>query len=149
MGISERAALLLIDLDGFKGVNDTLGHRAGDELLQQFASNLVAACRRDDLIARLGGDEFAVFARRLDSLDDVQAIADRVHQAIGSVALKDTTLSVTASIGVCAVEGDGTAGSVSVAQLLQRADRAMYLAKANGRALTVFLNEGESTVQPE
>jgi diguanylate cyclase (GGDEF)-like protein len=139
----ERAAVLLLDLDGFKEVNDMLGHRAGDELLRKFASKLVTACRGGDVIARFGGDEFVIFARHLTDLDEVQVIANRIHQAICSLDLEDNSLVVTASIGVCPVEGDVRAGSLSVTQMLQRADRAMYRAKANGRAQTVFSNEGE------
>lgn len=136
----EQTAVLLIDLDGFKNVNDSLGHRAGDTLLQSFASKLPGACRRGDVIARLGGDEFVVFARHLVSRDELHTVANRIHRAIDCIGLADESLTVSASIGICLVPGSTGASKhrVSVSAMLQSADRAMYQAKANGRAQTVF-----------
>lgn len=134
----ELAAVLLIDLDGFKEVNDVLGHGAGDVLLQHFASKLGTACRRGDAIARLGGDEFVVFARQLDSLDNIHEITVRIHDAIAALEVEDGSLRVTASIGVCLLAVGAEERHLHVAEILQRADRAMYQAKAGGRARTVF-----------
>jgi diguanylate cyclase (GGDEF)-like protein len=139
----ELAAILLIDLDGFKEVNDVHGHGAGDALLQRFAAGLSAACRRGDVIARLGGDEFVVFARHVGSLDDVREIANRVHDAIVAQVGEDESLQVTASIGVCPLAVGAEERDLLVSQMLQRADRAMYRAKADGRARTVFSTEVE------
>lgn len=136
------SAVLLIDLDGFKEVNDLLGHGVGDELLRKFAGNLVNACRREDVIARLGGDEFVVFVRHLRNLDDALIIANRIHQANYTIDLDDKSLLVTASIGICPIDGSANAEILPVTQLLQKADRAMYRAKSNGRAQTVFATEG-------
>ncbi|TDY22036.1 diguanylate cyclase (GGDEF)-like protein [Paraburkholderia sp. BL6665CI2N2] len=139
----EQTAVLLIDLDGFKNVNDSLGHRAGDTLLQSFASKLPGACRRGDVIARLGGDEFAVFARNLCGLDELHAVANRIHQATDCIGPTDWSLDVSASIGICPVPGStgATRHRVPVSAMLHSADRAMYQAKANGGAQTVFSYE--------
>jgi diguanylate cyclase (GGDEF)-like protein len=136
----EQTAVMLIDLDGFKNVNDSLGHRAGDALLQNFASRLSGACRHGDVIARLGGDEFVVFARNLGGLDELHTVANQIHQAIDCIEFADESLTVTASIGICPVPSRTGANKrqVSVSAMLQSADRAMYEAKANGRAQTVF-----------
>lgn len=137
----EQAAVLLIDLDGFKEVNDVLGHAAGDLLLRRFAKELVGVCNRGDAIARLGGDEFVVLARQMDSIDDARIIADRIHQAIHFVDTADDSLVVTASIGICPLEGGAGNKKLSVLTLLQKADRAMYRAKANGRGQTMFAED--------
>jgi len=140
------SAVLLIDLDGFKEINDKLGHGVGDELLRKFAANLVGACRHGDVIARLGGDEFVIFVRHLRSLDDAQTIANRIHQASYAIDFEGESLVVTASIGICPMEGSTKEKILPVTQLLQRADRAMYRAKSNGRAQTVFSEESEIPV---
>lgn len=138
----EKAALLLIDLDGFKDVNDSLGHASGDGLLQDFARNLVRETRRGDAVARLGGDEFVVFARQIADKAQVGAIADRIHAAIESIdAIDGQAVLVTASIGICLASETDRAHPLDVRQMLQRADRAMYLAKARGRRQTAFEDE--------
>ena len=119
----EATVVCLLDLDGFKAVNDAAGHAAGDRVLQQVARVLTATLREPDVVARLGGDEFAVLAAA-PSPEGAEAVAHRVRQAV-SDACGDR--GVRASVGVTAVlPGD------DVHELLSRADAAMYRAKAAG-----------------
>jgi diguanylate cyclase (GGDEF)-like protein len=120
--------LLMVDLDGFKAVNDRLGHEAGDRLLVAVAERLVRAARFNDLVARLGGDEFVLMVEALEAKSQAQQLADAVLSAIASpFALGGEVAQIGASIGIATgSDGDGDA-------LLRRADRAMYAAKAAGR----------------
>ncbi|TYP86550.1 diguanylate cyclase domain-containing protein [Blastococcus xanthinilyticus] len=121
-------AVLFVDLDDFKTVNDTLGHAAGDELLRTVAARLSADVRADDVVARLGGDEFALL---LPEADDARLheVADRLLAAFRvPVELAGRPVTVTASIGGALAEPGCTAG-----QLLHRADTAMYAAKRAGK----------------
>lgn len=137
----ERIAILLIDLDGFKQVNDKYGHGVGDTLLRQFARGLKARTRRGDTPCRLGGDEFVVLARHVRSQEDVQAIADGIHSILGEIRTIDGhPVSVSASIGACLVPtGIGEQGA-DIPAFIRHADRAMYLAKTWGKNQTVFTN---------
>ncbi len=122
------AALLLLDLDGFKAVNDTLGHAAGDRLLTQVGARLAAAVRGGDLAVRLGGDEFAVLAE-VPTAADAERLAHHLTARLSPPILVDgLRLSVEASIGVAVAGVD--AGDIG--ELLQAADVAMYQAKATG-----------------
>jgi diguanylate cyclase (GGDEF)-like protein/PAS domain S-box-containing protein len=121
------AALLLIDLDRFKEVNDTLGHHYGDVLLQQMAERLGTVLRDSDTVARLGGDEFAVLLPHIPTIDDAIAVAGKIRAAIEAPFLVEgLTMDVDASIGLAAYPDH--AGNPD--ELLQRADVAMYAAKA-------------------
>jgi len=117
-------ALFFVDLDGFKSVNDTLGHRGGDKLLAQVAASLQAAVRGDDSVGRYGGDEFLVLACVRDAAA-ARKLGDHLLQAVAATA---GALPVTASIGLALVPDDGA----NTAQLIHRADEAMYLAKRRG-----------------
>ena len=120
-------ALLLVDLDHFKEINDTLGHPVGDDLLREVADRLTACLRPGDVVCRLGGDEFAVFALRDESPDGLQAAA-RVLAALEDTFLVDgARLDVDASVGVALHPEHGSDLDV----LLQRADIALYAAKAD------------------
>jgi diguanylate cyclase (GGDEF)-like protein len=124
------AALMFIDLDHFKDVNDTLGHAAGDDLLIEVARRLRAATRSSDLVARLGGDEFLILMVSHDIRAEVDRVRDRLLQAIAHpVVLGTTEVSVTPSLGVSLYPGDG--GDIET--LLRNADLAMYTAKDRGR----------------
>ena len=122
-------AVLFLDLDGFKGVNDRFGHAEGDELLKAVAARLVACVRAEDSVARLGGDEFAVL---VEGVDDVAELDVLCHRLLGSlrreVVIHGHEVVVGASIGVAVADADDDA-----AGLLRNADMAMYRAKALGK----------------
>jgi diguanylate cyclase (GGDEF)-like protein len=122
---------LFIDLDNFKSINDTLGHRAGDELLQAVAARLTAVVRDADALGRLGGDEFVVIAEELSAADGPEQLAERLLDALVPPfelgAGDRTSLTVTASIGIASGEGR------TADELLRDADIAMYRAKWDGR----------------
>ena len=120
------AAVVLLDLDRFKEVNDTLGHASGDLLLRRLATRLRASVGEVDTIARLGGDEFGLVLAGTSSAEDVERALDRVVVAVeDEIELAGLPLSVEGSMGVALVPGDGD----DAEQLLQRADVAMYMAK--------------------
>ena len=120
-------AVMMIDLDGFKEVNDTLGHETGDQLLRHVAARLAHHLRAGDLIARLGGDEFAVCLPSITGMDDAAQTARRLLQALQDpVHLDAISLTVHASVGIAGYPDHG----LDTATLLQRADVAMYQAKS-------------------
>lgn len=131
----ERAALVLIDLDRFRSVNDTLGHLAGDRLLLQIAARLRQALPRDAEAARLGGDEFAVLLPVADSLTSAQRVARGLVAALGSpLDLDGLTLVLEASAGVAVYPDHAT----DAEGLLRRADVAMYQAKRDRSGVEVY-----------
>ncbi len=134
----ERMAVLYIDLDGFKQVNDTLGHKAGDELLLSFAARLARAVRPADLAGRLGGDEFAVLLHDTSEAE-ASAVADRIVQlALVPFDLGEHHVQLSATVGI-AVGTDLAASTASLTPLdalLQQADAAMLYAKRSGKART-------------
>lgn len=123
-------ALLFIDLDRFKSINDTLGHHAGDEFLIE-ASRRISECKRShDLLARLGGDEFVVLVDKFNTLDDVEVVAQRIVDSISSVfVIEDKEVFSGASIGVAEI----TVDYLNPDDVLRDADAAMYQAKNLGR----------------
>ena len=127
---SQSFALLFLDLDRFKVVNDTLGHEIGDLLLQQVAHRLQRCLREEDTIARIGGDEFIVLIHEINHENDASIVADKLITALDQpFIVEGHDLYVTASIGVARYPLNGT----SPHQLVTRADSAMYLAKAQGK----------------
>lgn len=123
-------AILFIDLDGFKSINDRLGHGTGDRVLKHLASRLQNGLREGDKIGRLGGDEFAVIQYGNDQPTEAMALATRLIELIGTpFSLDNHQLVIGASIGIAVAEGDYQ----DSAQLLRAADLAMYRAKADGR----------------
>ncbi len=124
-------ALMLIDLDHFKTVNDTLGHQVGDELLKSVAQRLSQSVRASDIVARLGGDEFVVVLPEIDSPTMASAIAGKIQRALADVShsVGAHTLYATPSIGISLFPADGCDGQT----LLRNADMAMYHAKDAGR----------------
>ena len=130
--LQEHKALgvLFIDLDGFKGVNDSLGHHAGDALLGEVAMRLRGCVREGDTLARLGGDEFAVVLPGLRNKEDALLVARKVVEALGEpFELGGCTANVTASVGVSFYPQN----ALSATELLSQADEAMYRAKAGGK----------------
>ena len=126
----EQFALLYIDIDEFKGINDSLGHHVGDELLKAVASRIKDCLKPTDLIARLGGDEFAVIQTAAGDRDDVIEFVTRIHEAIRQPhQCLGHQLSTDASIGIALAPQDGT----DLDQLIKNADLAMYGAKTGGR----------------
>ncbi|MEV4508176.1 diguanylate cyclase [Dactylosporangium sp. NPDC049525] len=126
-------AMLLVDLDGFKQVNDEHGHVAGDHLLTVVAERLLAGVRTCDTVARLGGDEFAVLLDGMDVRDDVHAVADRLLTALQAPADHNgATLTPRASIGVSLWDGE-----IPIDALMHDADVAMYKAKTGGKGRVV------------
>jgi diguanylate cyclase (GGDEF)-like protein len=126
---------LVIDVDGFKDVNDTLGHGAGDEVLRAFGRRLRAAVRDDDVVGRIGGDEFAIVVRRIDRAT-LEAVAARIVGGLAEpVRHGEGLVRVGVSVGVAAPRGDG---EVDLGRLLSEADNAMYRAKRAGGGASVL-----------
>jgi diguanylate cyclase (GGDEF)-like protein/PAS domain S-box-containing protein len=129
------SALLLIDLDNFKDVNDTLGHAAGDELLVAVVDRITDVLNSDDFFARLGGDEFAVLLKNVTTEQDIQGAALRVLAAVsGDVELEAGIVTVGTSIGIAVVGRDGRTPD----DVMRNADLALYRSKSNGRATVSF-----------
>lgn len=132
-------ALLLIDLDRFKEVNDSYGHALGDLLLQEAARRMVECVRESDTVARLGGDEFTVVLPQLADVRHAEEVARKIVTTLSaSFDLRGKPASVSASIGIALYPRDAT----SVDKLLKVADQAMYLAKKNGRNTFSYLSAG-------
>lgn len=124
-------AVLYLDLDKFKEINDGFGHAAGDQLLQEFGQRLVRCVRATDTVARLGGDEFAIVLDPLQNPADSGATAEKILSAMAQAfVLTDASVSVTTSIGIATYSGDE---ETDEAGLLKRADDALYEAKRAGR----------------
>jgi diguanylate cyclase (GGDEF)-like protein len=129
--IGKPCAIMFLDMDGFKGINDTYGHEEGDELLRQFGARIVDAVRKTDTVARLAGDEFVVILEMLADAADAEEKGRSLLPALQRpFALKTATVTLTASIGI-AVHMPGDAQDLDA--LLARADRAMYAAKREGK----------------
>ena len=140
----ERTALMLIDLDDFKEVNDSLGHHAGDELLRETARRIAGPVRRQDLLVRLGGDEFALMAK-LAPGDDGRESADRMLDRLREPLVIDgMNLRIDASVGIAESEG----GRHGVPELLRRADVAMYAAKGSGPHASSTTSSSTKTSAP-
>ncbi len=132
-----RVCLLMIDLDNFKDINDTLGHDAGDALLQEAARRLSSLTRNCDMVARLGGDEFAVLTTEAQSLGDATTLATRIHEALARpFQHTGRTFVINASIGAAAFPDHGA----TIVEIMKSADIALYKAKAEGRSRTVIFS---------
>lgn len=121
-----RAAVLFIDLNRFKLINDTLGHSIGDEALKEVASRLTRCVRGSDTVARLGGDEFIMLFPEISRIEDASKLVERIFEVLGPpIKLKEHEFTITASIGISIFPDDGDRLEI----LLSRADAAMYRAK--------------------
>jgi len=137
---SSTTGLLLIDLDRFKEINDTLGHHYGDQLLTQIGPRLAGCLREVDTIARLGGDEFAVLLPGIEGTDAAVLVAERLRHALSATFTVDgIDLDIEASIGIVASDRHGQ----EAATLLQRADVAMYVAKEQGLGMFVYTPDAD------
>ena len=134
----EQMAVMFLDLDRFKNINDTLGHAVGDELLRHVAQRLSMTLRASDTLARLGGDEFVVVLPRLNNRLQAQTVAEKLIEALQAPIVVDGhALHISTSIGICLCPDDGT----DMAILLRNADTAMYQAKSSGRNTFRFYTE--------
>jgi diguanylate cyclase (GGDEF)-like protein len=136
--------VLMIDLDGFKEVNDSFGHHAGDLVLREVAARLVCCLRQTDTVARLGGDEFIVLLPDLHLAAEAESIAGKIVAAISEpIDVEGTQVQISASVGVCTSQdkcGDAE-------KLMHKVDAAMYVAKANGRnRFQVYCDAGQTTL---
>jgi diguanylate cyclase (GGDEF)-like protein len=138
-----RLAVLFVDLDHFKRVNDVLGHDCGDELLRQAARRLAHCLRQGDLIARWGGDEFTVLAPQVASPDEAATLAGRIVQSLEQpFRVGEQVLRISASVGLARFPADGDDGQT----LLRRADVALYRAKDSGRNGFACFRAGDDAV---
>lgn len=127
--LDHKVALLCLDLDRFKAVNDSYGHMTGDQLLTEVAERLRGCVRKSDIIARMGGDEFAII-QDIEAPEDAQFLAGRIIEAMNlPITINDTTLEVGVSVGIALAPLDG----MDANNLLSRADLALYRVKAEGR----------------
>jgi len=132
---NKQVGLLMVDLDGFKNVNDRLGHAAGDKLLQQVANRLLSCIRGADTACRYGGDEFVVLLPEIDGENSAAEVAQKLHARLSMPYVVDgNPITVTSSIGVAVYPGDGS----SQDDLIRRADVAMYLAKSHSHSQIRF-----------
>ena len=132
-------ALMIMDLDGFKDVNDRLGHDAGDKLLQQVAQRLIGCVRRTDTVARIGGDEFSIIIPELDRASQIELVAQKMLDQLGAPFLvQDEAVQVSGSIGITLFPLDASAPE----DLMRNADQAMYAAKKGGRNRFSFYTIG-------
>ncbi|OXI70506.1 diguanylate cyclase [Burkholderia sp. AU31280] len=130
-----KVAVMYLDLDRFKLINDTLGHNAGDEVLKMVAERIVANVRANDTVARMGGDEFALVLEEIDDVRDVGRVARKLLDEVGrAIDIGDREIFVTPSIGISIYPDDGTAAE----DLILLADQAMYGAKSRGRNVFQF-----------
>src|SRR5205814_1956179 len=130
--------MLFIDLDRFKNINDTLGHEAGDRLLQNVAGRVARCVRRSDTIARQGGDEFVVLIEAFQDRGDLAQVAEKIlAEVAGPMTVYGKEFQITASIGIssCPVDGE------DLRALLKNADIAMYRAKQDGKNTYRFYTE--------
>jgi len=127
---NRQVAVLFLDIDGFKHINDSLGHPFGDKLLKSIASRIVSCVRASDTVSRQGGDEFVVLLTEAEQAEGVSATATRILQSVSEThSISKHDLHVTTSIGVSMYPGDG----LNAETLIKNADTAMYQAKENGR----------------
>ncbi len=140
---SLNCGVLFIDLDRFKTINDTLGHRIGDLLLKEVASRLRGCLRKSDIVSRFGGDEFVVMLTEIAEVKDIQPVAEKIIHAISQPCrLDNQQLSVSSSVGIAIFPRDGD----NIEALLRNADAAMYSAKKSGRGRYSFFDSSLNTV---
>ena len=129
-GMKHGIGLLFLDIDDFKVINDTLGHKAGDDVLKQVAQRVSSKMRESDVFSRLGGDEFTVIVRNIRDKEDVSKVAQKVMHAFDDTFMVDEQhLALSCSIGISV-----TSDECSLDKLLEHADKAMYRAKESGKS---------------
>jgi len=141
----QKLAVMLLDLDYFKNVNDTLGHKVGDDLLEDVGSRLTTLLRKSDTVARMGGDEFMVLLPEIDEAEDTTRIAKKTLDAIRKpFVIGSHKLNVTISIGIAIYPDNAKDGE----NLIENADAAMYRAKEKGRDNYEFFHPSTSEITP-
>lgn len=139
------AAVLFLDLDRFKEINDTLGHDMGDELLKVVGQRLVSCVRKMDTVSRLGGDEFVIVLDEIAGAEDAEQVARKIIESVSRpILIGPTELHITTSIGISLYPTDGT----DVSALLKHADSAMYQAKEHGRNSYCLYRAGQVFCPP-
>ena len=139
---NQKFTLISLDIDGFKQINDTYGHQAGDQLLITIADRLSMICRMEDTAARLSGDEFALLLPRVDNMVDAALVAQKIIDAVAvPITLLEGKVDVTASLGIV-IYAEAYASSY---QLVRAGDKAMYEAKNNGKNRFCFAKENTQT----
>ncbi|QOP46757.1 EAL domain-containing protein [Sulfurimonas paralvinellae] len=139
----KKFAVLFLDLDHFKEINDTLGHDIGDKVLKEVATRFQSVMREEDTLARLGGDEFTIIMENLQDEQDASVLAQKLLHALAEpVVEKENTFYLSCSIGISLYPADGT----SVQNLLKNADAAMYKAKEEGRSNFQFYSSEMTTL---
>ena len=135
-------SMLMVDIDYFKRVNDTLGHIAGDQVLMVIGQVIRAALREVDIAGRYGGEEFAILLPET-TVDSAESVSERMRMALASLAVETDAgrVNVTASIGVAGLSVEGSNSTRELAAMLDRADRALYMAKSSGRNTTRVYNQ--------
>lgn len=141
--IEKLLVVMFLDLDGFKNINDTLGHSYGDMLLKEIALRLKALLRKDDIVARQGGDEFTILLQDLSDVQDITQIAEKILAAVSEPVMdKGHEMHVTASMGITVFPFD----DIDIEHLLRNADTAMYRAKEAGRNNFQFYTAAMNTL---
>jgi diguanylate cyclase (GGDEF)-like protein len=128
----QKVALMYLDLDGFKQVNDTYGHEIGDRLLKEISARFKSELRESDTVARLGGDEFAFIIEYVKNNDDVSNVAEKILMAVKQATpINDLDIDISGSLGICIYPDNGE----DAEELIKKADSAMYKAKEAGKNL--------------
>lgn len=145
-GDNSRLAIMMLDLDNFKKVNDTLGHDAGDELLSILGERLRGMVSQQDVVSRMGGDEFMILLKDVDIKSSIKRIADRVLQTVRRpMTIRDHDIEVSASIGIAIYPED----AANPEELIRNADLALYLSKESGRNRLSFFSRRLETLVNE
>lgn len=135
---SNRVALVMLDLDRFKHINESYGHSIGDKLITDVANNLRQVVRDDDTLSRIGGDEFVLLFEDVEDVSKLGYLTERIQKALAeAIQLPDREVNMTASMGICVYPEDGANAS----ELIRNADAAMFHAKAQGRNTYQFYTE--------
>ena len=126
--------LFMLDVDNFKGINDTFGHQAGDEFLIRLAGELKNSFREDDVVGRIGGDEFFIFLRNVVEISQIEKKAQEILDIVSRAGEDYSEAESSGSIGIALYPGDGR----TIEELYSRADEALYVAKRDGKNQYVF-----------
>ena len=131
-------ALMIIDIDEFKSVNDTYGHQTGDEVIQHVAKTIETAAGPDNIAGRMGGDEFMIFIKTWETQDDMKKIAADILRNAKKIEMPDDRVHVSCSIGVCALKGDEW---MEYDDMFKCADKALYYIKEHGKSSCAFYSK--------